>query len=262
MRMPLKPPPFLDLLRKQADLSRLDVVLERAREPFHPGEYPHWDKLRHLEPPEGLSLEEWWLGLKFQRAAMVKPLPLLDKRGKPFQFCVPDLIQAELHQIDVGAGRAIGFPDPITNPQTRDRYLIRSLIEEAISSSQLEGAVTTREVAKEMIRAGRAPRDPSERMILNNFLTMQRIPGLKDEPISGERILEIHRWVTEETLDDPTTSGRFRRADEPRVVGDDFGQVFHEPPPAEELPARFQAMCSFANGHSPAFFVHPAVRQK
>lgn len=43
------------------------------------------------------------------------------------------------------------------------------------------------------------------------------------------------------------------------VVGD-FGQVYHDPPPAEELEARLAAMCAFANGETPGFFVHPVVR--
>ena len=76
------------------------------------------------------------------------------------------------------------MPDPIANPQTRDRYIVSSLIQEAITSSQLEGAATTREVAKEMIRSGRTPRDKSERMILNNYRTMQEIIRLKDQPMS------------------------------------------------------------------------------
>ena len=75
------------------------------------------------------------------------------------------------------------IPEPITNPQTKDKYLIRSLMEEAITSSQLEGAATTRDVAKEMIRTGRAPRDKDEQMIFNNYVTMQRISKLKDKPI-------------------------------------------------------------------------------
>ena len=56
----------------------------------------------------------------------------------------------------------------MTNPETRDSYLVRSLLEESITSSQLEGAATTREIAKEMIRNGRQPRDRGERMIFNN----------------------------------------------------------------------------------------------
>ena len=120
--------------------------------------------------------------------------------------------------------------------------------------------MTTREVAKEMIRTGRAPRDNSEQMILNNFMTMQRVTELKKDELTPEIVFAIHRLVTEKTLPEATAGGRFRRPDENRVVGDDFGEIFHNPPPAEELPGRLQAMCDFANGRTPGFFVHPAVR--
>jgi hypothetical protein len=117
----------------------------------------------------------------------------------------------------------------------------------------LEGAVTTREVAKEMIRSGRKPRDNSEQMILNNYVTMQRIRTLKASALSPSLVFQIHRLVTENTLDDPTAAGRFRRADEKRVVGDDYGEVYHDPPPAEELEERMAAMCAFANGETPGY---------
>lgn len=247
-------------LRKQMEAGRLDEILKLSRETVT-GHYLHWDKLRRLKPPAGFTVEDMWLGAKFQRMGYLKPVPLNDKEGNPFKFGIPDLVQKELHAIDVGAGRSIGIPEPITNPQTRDRYLIRSLMEEAITSSQLEGAVTTREVAKEMIRSGRPPRDTSEQMILNNFVTMQRITGLKDDSLSPEMVFDIHRLVTEKTLEDPTAAGRFRRADEKRVVGDEFSDViYHEPPPATELADRLTAMCAFANAETPNFFVHPVLR--
>ena len=260
MDIPRTPPPFPRLLQQAASANRLDAILEPGRAWLPPGNYTHWDKLRHLPPPPGLTSEEWWTAIKFQRMGAMKPIPLLDKQGRPFQFSVPDQVQMELHQIDFGAGRSLGVPEPITNPQTRDHYLIRSLIEEAITSSQLEGAVTTREVAKEMIRTGRSPRDTSERMILNNFLTMRQITELKMAPLSPAMILDLHKLVTDRTLDDPAAAGRLRRPDEVRVVGDDFGAVYHEPPPAAQLQGRLQAMCDFANAEAPAFFVHPAIR--
>jgi Fic family protein len=43
-------------------------------------------------------------------------------------------------------------------------------------------------------------------------------------------------------------------------VGDDFGEVYHDPPAAEELTTRLDAMCDFANAKTPAVFVHPVVR--
>jgi Fic family protein len=260
MRIPQTPPPYLELIRGRVSGERLGIVLSLVGLQIASEHYQHWDKLRHYPPPEGLTLEEWWLAIKLQRNGVLKSIPLNDKEGKPFRFCTPDLVQQELHAIDVGAGRLIGIPEPITNPQTRDRYLVRSLMEEAITSSQLEGAVTTREVAKEMIRTGRPPRDTSEQMILNNFVTMQRITKLKEEPLSPKMIFDIHRMVTEKTLEDPTAAGRLRRAEEKRVVGDAFGEVYHEPPPAAELEARLNAMCDFGNAKTPGFFVHPVLR--
>jgi Fic family protein len=190
----------------------------------------------------------------------LKPIPLKDTQQNQFQFSVPELVAELLHEIDMGAGATIGVPEPITNPQTKKQYLIRSLMEEAITSSQLEGAATTRDVAKEMIRSGRKPRDVGEQMIFNNYLTMQRISKLKNEQLSPQMVFDIHKLVTEKTLSDSTAAGRFRRGDEKRVVGDDFGEVFHNPPPSDQLENRLIEMCDFANGKTPGFFVHPVIR--
>lgn len=200
------------------------------------------------------------MALKVQRLAQRRPIPLRDVKGTPFSYALVDPIPEALHYVDQGAAGSIAMPDPIMNPETKDRYLIGSLIEEAITSSQLEGAVTTRVVAKEMIRTGRPPRDHSERMILNNFRTMQQIGKVREERLSKKLVLELHRLVTRETLDDPSAEGRLRRFGEEAVVDDMYGQVFHEPPPAVQLEERIEAMCDFANGSSTREFVHPVIR--
>jgi Fic family protein len=260
MRIPETPPKLADLMAEVRPQERMMQLFHLMKQAKHHRHYLHWDKLRRHPPPEGLNHREWWLTLKLSRMDALKPIGLKDAAQRRFRFAVPDVVMEELHQIDLGAGGLVGVPEPITNPQTRDRYLASSLMEEAITSSQLEGAVTTREVAKEMIRTGRKPRDHSEQMILNNYVTMQRVRELKSLPLSPELVFQIHRLVTEKTLDDPTAAGRFRRPDEKRVVGDDEGQVYHDPPPAGELPERMAAMCAFANGEAPDYFVHPAVR--
>ena len=257
MRFPQSPPKLEDLIAEVAP-ERLLQLARHAQ--TGTGRYLHWDQLRHRPPPEGLSLREWWLSLKMARANALQPIGLKDKEGRSFKFAVPEEVLQELHQIDLSTGGLVSAPEPIINPQTRDRYLVRSLMEEAITSSQLEGAATTREVAKDMIRTGRRPHDASEQMILNNYLTMQRIRDLKSAALSPELVLEIHHLITAETLAEPTAAGRFRRPAEPCVVGDDAGQIFHDPPPADELAERLNAMCAFANGETPARFMHPAVR--
>ncbi len=226
----------------------------------HEGRYLHWDDLRYRKPPEGLTHEEWWLGLKMYRRSGCRTIPLKDAGGNKFRFTVPDLVTDLLHQIDRGGGTLIDIPEQITNAEQRDRYVVRSLMEEAITSSQLEGAATTREVAKKMLAEGRKPRDRSERMIVNNYVTMRRILDLKDKPLTPDMVFRVHREISQDAPDIPDGAGRLRRADEEINVSDIEGTVFHTPPPAAELPARLEAMCAFANEKTPGTFVHPVIR--
>ena len=261
MRIPQRPPNLSDLLAEAKQKDRMMQLFSLMRDmKMQNRHYLHWDALRRYTPPEGVNHREWWMVQKISRIDALKEIPLKDTEFRPFQFAITEMVMEELHQIDLGSGGMVSLPEPITHPQTRDRYLVRSLIEEAITSSQLEGAVTTREVAKEMIRSGRPARDNSEQMILNNYATMQCIRELKESALSPDLVFQIHRMVTDKTLEDPTAAGRFRHPNEKCVVGDDFGEVYHNPPNGVELADRMAAMCDLANGVTPAYFVHPAVR--
>lgn len=255
MRIPEKAPSFPELVSKLNQDSLVKAMLTRV-----PDTYRHWDELKHRIPPSGLSREEWWMGLKYERSFKMNCVPLKDRAGEFFLFSVPDKILIQLHKIDLGASGRIGMPEPITNPATRDQYLIRSLMEEAITSSQLEGAVTTREVATDMLRSGRKPKDRSEKMILNNYRTMRRIREIKDRPLTPELVFEIHRMITDGTLDKPDAAGRLRLDNELVTVEDDEGEIMHLPPPAKELEERLRTMCTFANEKDSEPFVHPAIR--
>lgn len=235
-------------------------VYVRSGDAAEKDKYLHWDELRHRPVPTGQSLESWWLALKLGRRAKARAIPLLDQAGLPFQFGIPDLVAQRLHAIDRGLGFAVELPQSVTAPANRDQYIISALVQESITSSQLEGAVTTREVAKELLRTGRPPRDNSERMILNNYATMQHIRSLRHRQLTADLVKELHACVTEGTLERPDAAGRFRREDENVRVEDLEGTVYHVPPSASELPRRMDAMCAFANGETPDYFMHPVVR--
>lgn len=261
MRLPQTPPTFRSLTSGLNRLDKLDTILQAVSNTTCDGRYLHWDELRFRKPPEGLTHEDWWLGLKLRRQAGFRTIPLKDTPGQKFHFTVPDLVTDLLHQIDRGGGTFVEIPEQVTNADERDRYVVRSLMEEAITSSQLEGAATTRDVAKKMLSEGRKPRDRSERMIVNNYVTMRRIMELKGKPLTPELVFQIHREISDGALEIADGAGRFRRADENIKVFDEIeGTVFHAPPPAEELSARMQAMCDFANAKTPDFFVHPVIR--
>lgn len=242
------------------DPKRYFEILKKVTGPSHNGRYLHWDKLRRLTPPRGITSAEWWYLLKMRRSSLLKPLPLRDSQQKPFQIGLPDPIPELLHGLDKDAAGQILMTEKVTNPDTRDRYVITSLMEEAITSSQLEGAATTRVIAKEMLRTGRAPRDRGEQMIANNYAAMRKIQTLKEQPLTPEVVRDLHRVLTESAIDQADAVGRFRRPDEDVRVYDSYNEVLHTPPAAEELPKRVAAMCDFANGKTPDFFLHPVVR--
>ena len=261
MKIPKRPPGFYTIYDKiKSDSSLFFRIISAVDGLLVHGKYLHWDKIRCYKTPDGLSHEQWWFGIKLKRRGLYKEISLADKDSHPFKFLDVDPMAKLLHSIDQCSSGTIGMSDKIVNPDTRNQYYLNSLIEEAITSSQLEGAATTRKIAKEMIRSGRRPSDRSERMILNNFQSMQQIVKLKKEPLTKDLILRIHHLVTDQTLDDNSTAGRIRTPSESVVVADMYDEVFHDPPLAHELDQRMQAMCDFANGKSPDYFIHPVVR--
>jgi len=261
MRIPEHPPELMELLPTVGS-DRLGRIVETMTGAMALDRYHHWADLRHRKPPGDLSREEWWMALKMARSPLTKFTPLRSVKGQVFSFCVPDLVQQRLHQIDQNLSGQIVMSEQVTSPATRDRYLVSSLIEEAITSSQLEGASTSRRVASDMLRSGRAPTDRSERMILNNYLAMQRVGELRHQPLTPQIVLELHRLVSQGTLSTPAAEGRLQQPGEGRVaVWHRDGALLHRPPPAEELPGRLEAMCAFANGETEIDgFMHPVLR--
>lgn len=254
-------PSIQELTEKIGGSAAIDAMMAPA-EVLTRDRYLHWDKLRHLQPPAGLSSEQWWLKTKLARGDELRRLPLTDPEGNAFGYTLPDIVLRHLHRIDQRCAGEVAMDEVVTSErEAGKRFLVNSLMEEAIRSSQLEGATTSRVVAKELLRSGREPKDRSERMIANNYRALQ----FMREEISGglalDSILELHRILTEGTLDDPTGAGRLQQPGEPRVAVFEGEKRVHVPPPATQLPERMRLFCEFANeGDGGEQFVHPVVR--
>ena len=257
-------PPRVEEIFGTATRERLAELFIRDSAGFVRGEYLHWDKLRHKTPPDDLTLEEWWLLVKQARQPLLRPIPLVDSAGMAFRYAMPDAVLRDLHYVDQHTSGKIAMPEVvIDDQQSRRRYLVNSLMEEAIRSSQLEGATTSQTVAKELLRSGRAPRDRSERMIANHYRALNFIREELGDTLSPGLVLELHRILTEGTLDDPSAAGRLQTLADDRVAVFDRvdGRLVHRPPPASELPGRLERLCAFANsGEDPDDFMHPVIR--
>ncbi|MCL2723274.1 MAG: Fic family protein [Polyangiaceae bacterium] len=225
-------------------------------------EYFHWDELRHRPVPAKLSSEAVWGAVKVMRMFERRWLSLRSVDGNAFSYWLPPKALETLHAVDRWYGGILPSGEEMTLQPMRDRVIVGSLMEEAIATSQIEGAATTRKVAKAMLRANRRPRDRSEQMILNSYNTIQMLRAVKDRPLSLDLLYEIQASMTHDTLDHPSGVGRLRtEADAVAIVDVRDNEVIFTPPPAAQLKDRIAKFVDYANAAADgAEFIHPLVK--
>ena len=261
MKFPQMPPAWQPLLDRAIQQGRADVFMECShQENLRADRYLHWDDFRHrASDKDGLTKDEQWAAIRMGRAMRAQPIPLLDTKGRPFTFFLPPKAFGLLREIDLHCGAGPSASAVVREETSRHQF--DSVMEEALTSSQLEGAVVTRSEAREMIRSQRPPTTEHERMVMNNYRTMRLLTELKETPLAPGMILRIHREVTAGTLKDAAHEGNLRGAnDDVRVEDDESGEVFHTPPEASVLPERMTRLCEFANEAGMTGFLHPVIR--
>ncbi len=254
----IEKPPFIfkdEVLSKK--LFDIDYIM-RYKEVDSKGKYLYWDQFK-WRIDKNDDKEKAWFATKWARSTKLKTILLRDKINKFFYFCMPDTLQAKLFKISNLAGQGI-----IPHNSIKNQYLISSLVmEEAISSSQLEGASTTRKIAKEILVSERKPKTQDEQMIVNNYLLMKEILRIKDEELSVDMILSLHQIATHKTDDNGNVAGELRENDD-IVIMDRDDNILHQPPLVSVLPKRLQLLCDFANekhsGEDDSMFIHPIVK--
>ena len=218
-------------------------------------DYEYWDKVKYKKLPEGFTPQMLWTNVKASRLRSM--ILVWEKYG--INLCVTSQMQRLCHEFDMKFG---SFWEVEGDTQTAEKkyYLSSSLMEEAIYSSKMEGASTTRIVAKDMLRKKKSPQNKSQQMIANNYNTIQYIVEHKDEPLTEETLLHIHRLMTEKTMDNPEDTGRFRTNDKVVVADMAEGDIIYTPPSFQEIPEFVESLCDFFNNDNPRTFIHPIIR--
>lgn len=223
-------------------------------------EYPYWEKFKYKVKGLKYDPEILWKYNYISRLKTFGEIKLNKSPDFTFKYNTPAEILKFLHHFDLNLGGILEGGSIIPTVD-KHNYLISSIMEEAIASSQLEGAATTREIAKEMLRSQRRPRDLSEKMILNNYSTIKRVIEVKDQKLSKELILELHSIISSGTLKDPNNEGKFRITDTVNVVDDMTGEVFYTPPSANRVEQLIDDLCNFANTEDEELkFIHPIIK--
>src|ERR1043166_4316274 len=255
IRQPAKTPVLLSEAFKKytpQDSGEFDEYLLRINQPV----YLPWRKAMFRTQPKNMTKEEAWVLASIFRKANSLKSPVKSQESKEFTYLKLPSFDEILHNIDLQLGGK--FLTTKLNFEDRQKYITRGVIEEAIASSQLEGASTTRKYAKAMIAENKKPKSKSEWMIYNNYKTMSMIDEeYKEHPLSIEMLLEMHSQLTENTMDDDGESGQFKSDDdEINVVYE--GKIAYKTPPISFSRRELDRLIEYANDNTS--FIHPVIK--
>ncbi|MEY4588637.1 MAG: hypothetical protein RL497_713 [Pseudomonadota bacterium] len=256
------PAPFSVLFKEYGD--RADDYMTHARATLPDGRWLHYDQLVRRWPKD-INAPLAWSLVKMMRSS---ELTLLLEIGAPAKKCSFKLTSA--------TQRAISLTDQKTThaqlvsrlekigEQAHVEFLVDGLTEdEAIGSSQLDGAVTTTKVAKELLRSKAKGKTVSEKMIVGNMKMMNFIWKNRKENLSLKFIADLHEVGTEGIDDDNYRPSVFRFSDDV-VVADNEKNIIHQPPTYRGLEKRLQLIADWVNeGHherADNAYIHPLIK--
>lgn len=249
-RAPVFNPAILSKYASIAGNEAAQKVLSEIHE-----QYNFWDKVKHKAVGD-IPAEDIWMMAKLKRMGGYTHL----KFGSyHFRWTVNNMLQGYLHFLDLNIGGSLESTS-IVSREDKNRYLISSIMEEAIASSQIEGAATTRQKAKEMLRKNTKPTNKSEQMIMNNYVTIQKILEIKAEPLNKDNLLALHKLVTANTMVVASEEGAFRADNDIDVIDAATGEVVHHPPDVAEIDALLNDLYVFFNEDNEDQFIHPLIK--
>lgn len=230
-------------------------------------DYLCWDKVKYSkEIPIDMSPEDVWALIKYTRNNLMfrSESVIIDSKNKNFSwlFNFPKFEQF-FHEIDLDLGGNLLANKKDIDNQSRHKFIARGIMEEAIASSQLEGANTTRKAAKQMIFEGRKPKTKDEKMVMNNYLAMKIVEeDLKDKKLSYELLMQLHATITQDTLENKNDEGKIRgQDDDVYVMNTADGTIYHIAPGHEFVKREIERLINYANDElEDKSFVHPVIK--
>lgn len=245
------------LIQKSLKSEELRELTKRADK-----DYVYWEKFKYYPMPSGFTPEEAWAYLRFSRQSNTETTPVKDSSYKNFTFTITKNMYQKLSLIDSNTSGFLTADIERPNSNQKNQLIISGLTEEAIASSQIEGANTSRKVAKQMLLSQRKAKTRDEQMIINNYQVMQRLQDWKDLDLSLEMLLDIQKNITINTLSDKNDSGRLRTDEDGiNVVNSATGEIIFSPPNAEFVKNELGKLIQYANtDESEDEFVHPVIK--
>lgn len=250
-----------DLLSEFTNQEVQDAI-EKSSNP----KYLHWKDLKYKKwiPKQFQNHKErFWFLVKFYRNSLSHKTPIRDHNGRHFTWQKLNHYEEMLHGITLDMSKyLLNIPSSQSDYQ---KYQSQGIIEEAIASSQLEGAHTTRKAAKRMIEEKREPKTADEKMIYNNYIAMKTIQEkFKNEKLSLDILFDLHRTLMAGTKGIKESEQGCFRLDSDEIVitkGNDPSVISYKAPPVDFVKKEMQKLIAFANDElDEKKFIHPVIK--
>lgn len=196
--------------------------------------------------PVSVPIGQFWQELQKARRDRATLLPLKAQSGEPFWFVLNSSIEKQCDSIAALARRDIAF-----SGAAFDRLFEDAVIDEAVYSSMIEGAFTTREAAIGFIREQKSPANKSEQMVKSNYDALSYVLENLESPITEKTIISVAQIVTRNAADSQVSGYRTEGV----IVGNSEGVVY-TPPSAERVPEMMRALIEFISKSE----LHPILK--
>ncbi len=253
-----------DVFLKLFEKHNIQELIKKVNA-YGPNEtYLAWIDFKRKEHlvPEDFTKEEFWTAVKIMRKGAAQKTEMQNEEGHNFTWIKLPKLEKFFHEVDLNSGGTLMVEHPSEiDEKLKYKLLMRGIMEEAIASSQLEGANTTREYAKKFLREQRKPKNESENMILNNYLTMKKVEEeMKGKKLTFESLIDMHAMLTKDLVNTGKIE-RWRTEEDHIVVMDQAsGIVYHTAPPMHFVEQEIKKLIAFANDESDEAFIHPVIK--
>ena len=194
--------------------------------------------------PVRMPIGVFWPEIFEERKRNAIELPLKDQQGRSFWYVLNRSIEQQADRVAEIARRDIAFAELPLEPDD-------GLIDEAVFSSVIEGAFTSRAEAAKLIRGDLPPRNKSEQMVKNNYRALLFVLEHLDEPVTKSMLVTIAGMLTQDASDELVDDYRGGMV---YVTGREG--VVYTPPEAGKVAEMMDALIGFVNSCE----IHPVLK--
>ena len=195
--------------------------------------------------PVSIPIGQFWPVMEAARKKSAISLPLKAQNGLPFWFVINKTIEAQCDAVAAVARRSFVFDE------LSKQAMEEATIDEAVWSSVIEGAFTSKAEAARIIRQNKSPANKSEQMVKNNYQALLYVLEHLEDPITAQTLIDIARIVSRGASDE-TVEG-FRTVPV-YVTGRE--EIVYTPPDAAQIPALVDDLIAFITDSE----LHPLLK--